>query len=625
VDRFGRLIGKALLSFLLLVASGRPTAAVDRRPLRNVLVLFPFNSDLPYVLLAEKTFRDEVAVASDLRLFPYYEHLDLLRFPDRAHREAVIDLLRLKYRPLRIDLVVIANESMLDLWLEHRAAIAPEAPVVFFDINIDRLAGRELPPGVYGIGAKVDHRPTLEWLLSLPRPPEEIAVVIGAGSADRIFRKPVEDLVSAAKGKTRTVVLSDRAFPDMLSYVAGMKPGSVVIFHILLQDAAGTLFAPLNALKEVAAASPVPVFVGYDHFVGVGTVGGYTYSIESQTREAARLGFSILRGERVDATSMDRDAGNRFVFDHAALKRFGYRLSDLPASSLLKNRQLSLRELYPREIAAVATVVAMLVLLAAVLALQTRNLIVARRALIRSNTNLESQVSLRTADLTAVNDQLRAEITERSRVEQSLSEALAERGILLKELNHRIKNNLQIVLSLIRMSTASDDCSGQEVLNEAAGRIEAIANVHEAFDADDASMEIDLDDYLVRLAVDADEMWAGQSSVAVAAKAETGLAIPMKTAATVGLIVNELVTNAFKYAYPGGQQGTIYVRAFKAAGGEAVVEVADEGVGMDPTKKARPESLGMSIVHSLAEGLGATLELTTSPGKGTRWSLALPL
>ena len=587
-------------------------------------MLFPFNADLPYVLLAEKTFREEAAVASDLRVFTYFEHLDLFRFSDPSFRDAVIDLLGLKYGKLKIDLVVLANESMLDLWLARRGGIAPNAPVVFFDVNIERARERTFPPDVYGVGAEVDHRPTADWLLGRGDAFTKVAVVYGVGSADRIFSRPVEDLLAYLIGKIEVADLSGLPFAGMKQFIQGMQPGSAVIYHSLLQDAAGGKFAPLNALRELIAVSTVPVFVGYDHFVGSGAVGGYTYSIESQTREAARLGFSLLRGRAVDAASIRTDAGNRFVFDHAALKKFGFRLAEIPPDSIVKNRQFSVWELYGRELLSAAILFAILAALVAFLAIQSLALHRAQLALKRNNADLEAQVSLRTADLSSANELLKAEIAERSRAEKSLSDALAERGILLKELNHRIKNNLQIVLSLIRLSSRSEDSEENDVLSEAAGRIEAIANVHESFDAEDQVLEIDLDDYLVRLAVDAADMRAGQSAVAIEARSETGLDIPMKTAASVGLIVNELVTNAYKYAYPDGASGTIRIRAEKSAAGRAVVEVSDEGIGMDPEAAARSGSLGMSIVHSLAEGLGARLELESASGKGTRWTLFLP-
>jgi hypothetical protein len=163
-----------LLQFCFPALSARADAIPARK---NVLMLFPFNSDLPYVLLAEKTFREEVEAAADLRVFAYFEHLDLLRFSDPAYRNAVLDLLGLKYAKTKLDLVILANETMLDLWLARRGGIAPDAPVVFFDVNIERAMGRSFPPDVYGVGAKVDHRPTADWLLSRVDPAKKIAVV----------------------------------------------------------------------------------------------------------------------------------------------------------------------------------------------------------------------------------------------------------------------------------------------------------------------------------------------------------------------------------------------------------------------------------------------------------------
>ncbi len=624
IENFLRLLFLSLLlpAGNILLAQGIDPVAP---PVKNVLVVFPYHAYLSASILGEEVIREKTSGLIDISLNLYFEYLDLSRFPGTAYRKAVFDFINGKYAGIGLDCILLASKTALDLRIDGEISVAPDAPSVFFDVNEQALDGVGLPASIYGVTASIDHRPTIEWFEGAKGPIRELAVVYGRGPTDGSSSAPVRELLDFLRARgIRYADLSDRPFSAVLDYVSGMRSGSAVLYHLLFQDAAGDRYRPSEALRRLAAASAVPVLVGYDRFVGLGSLGGYTYSIESQASEAVKMMLAILRGERLGKGRVVKGRGNRFVFDHEVARRFGIRVKDLPAGSLLKNRILSFGELYAREILALSAVILVLAVLVVVLSGQTRRLHRARVALADLNADLESQVSLRTSDLSTANHQLREEIAERARAEKSLHEALAERGVLLKELNHRIKNNLQIVLSLIRLSSSEEPNRETAVLKEAAGRIEAIANVHESFDPDDDSLVVSLDDYLNRLAKDAIGMHAGVSRISIETATGSGMSVPMKTAASVGLIVNELLTNAFKYAYPDGSGGPVRIGSSLSADGTLIVQVSDEGVGIDPEAVARPGSLGMGIVNSLAEGLGARLELEAAPGKGTRWTLSFP-
>jgi len=242
------------------------------------------------------------------------------------------------------------------------------------------------------------------------------------------------------------------------------------------------------------------------------------------------------------------------------------------------------------------------------------------------NRILAGRVRERTADLAFANECLIAEIAERKKAEAGLSSALEERGRLLSELNHRVKNNLQLALSLVRLSSSAAEGEGREALDGALGRLEAIARVHETLDPEEAlvDLKVDLGLYLENLAADERTLAAEGGLVSLETELERGVRVSMKTAANVGLVVNELLTNARKYAFPEGRRGRISLRARALPEGGAAVEVADDGVGMDPGAAPRVDSLGMSIVRSIVEGFGTSLELKTAPGEGTSWRFVVP-
>ena len=286
------------LVFLLgcMTALGAP--GVSAAPIKKtVLLLFPYQHDLPMHALALQALREEFAGAKDLALDLHYEFLDINRFPGADFQERLFDLYAAKYQDKRVDVVILQTEVMLHLWLEHRDKIGLNAPVVFFDTLTD-FTTRQLPPGVTGVSGTVDLTRSIEWILRARSSVNEVALVQGVGALDKEKenRLPVEAFRQEMSGKVRITDLSPFPLSEIKRRVATLPKSSVVLFNIMFEDAAGVKYRPVDALREVASASAVPVISPYDIVIGSGTIGGCMYSVESQAREAARMGLRILRG-----------------------------------------------------------------------------------------------------------------------------------------------------------------------------------------------------------------------------------------------------------------------------------------------------------------------------------------
>jgi PAS domain S-box-containing protein len=205
------------------------------------------------------------------------------------------------------------------------------------------------------------------------------------------------------------------------------------------------------------------------------------------------------------------------------------------------------------------------------------------------------------------------DVTEDRHREESLAATLKERDLLLrqkdmllKEVNHRVKNSLQLVASLLRLqASATAEPLLYEQFNAAAARVFAIGAIHEQLYKVGDFQTVSIDRYIRDLCTKLSES-AGdgrQWSVHVDAepvKMATDRAIPL------ALIVNELVTNAFKHAYPGQVGGTIWVALKCGAGGNLSLTVADAGAG-PPTENEGPKGLGSRLVRTLARQLGGAV------------------
>lgn len=400
---------------LIVKAHGKTTP--DKK---TVLLLFSYQADLPATKLAVQGIQSEFSNAHGLTLDMFYEYMDINRFSDNAYQKQLLSLYIAKYRNKTFDLVIVSSEKALIFWMEHRSEIAPNTPMVIYDVVSDHLAVQKLPPDVTGVTADIDHAQSVKWILQARPSINEIVIVHGVGKADQEFIHPVDALKDHVGRPVKWSDWSNLPLTEIKRRASNLPPSAVVLYQLMLEDAAGVKYRPIEALREMASVSSVPVLSSYDQFIGAGTIGGYMYSIEEQARQTARLGLRILRGEPASAIPINTMQGNRFIFDHLALLRWNIPLSALPPDSIVKNRQYSLWESYRPYVITAGAAFSVLLLLVVILVALNMQLKTARLALGQLNVNLEAQVQERTEKLRIANTALTAEITERKQMEERL-------------------------------------------------------------------------------------------------------------------------------------------------------------------------------------------------------------
>lgn len=200
---------------------------------------------------------------------------------------------------------------------------------------------------------------------------------------------------------------------------------------------------------------------------------------------------------------------------------------------------------------------------------------------------------------------------ERSR--QQLAHAFEQNRLLFREIHHRVKNNLQTVASLVQLQpgNAADK-------QEMSRRIAAMASVHEHIYGSDQFATVDLGDYVCTLVEGVRESY--NSDAAIECKVAP-MHVDAERALPLGLIVNEIVSNALKHAFPEGQKGSILVVLEETPDGRGQLTVSDNGVGFDPT--ARGKGMGMRLIKGFSERLGAQYEFRVE--NGSVFLLTFPL
>ena len=215
------------------------------------------------------------------------------------------------------------------------------------------------------------------------------------------------------------------------------------------------------------------------------------------------------------------------------------------------------------------------------------------------------------------------DITDRKHAEDQIKAQLQEKEVLLREIHHRVKNNLQIISSLLHLQSKKvNQDEARDLFTESQARIRSMALIHERLYQSDDLAQVDFAAYLDGLTEHLFRSYATRSDVVSREIDAQGGSLSVDRAIPCGLIVNELVTNALQHAFPDGQAGTIQV-GYKESDGHGELTVADDGVGADADLDADTGSLGLQLVRGLVQQLGG--ELTIDRTAGLRFTITVPL
>ncbi len=215
------------------------------------------------------------------------------------------------------------------------------------------------------------------------------------------------------------------------------------------------------------------------------------------------------------------------------------------------------------------------------------------------------------------------DVTELKRENQELRRAVERKDTLLREVHHRVKNNLQVISSLLGLhASAAEDEVVRSRLRETQDRVNTIAIIHETLYQSEDLAQVNLPLYIDRLVGYLRSVYAEHvRQVEVTVEVRVGC-LDMESAVPCGLILSELVANCFKHAFPDGRRGKILIRVSRQQPGEINLVVADTGVGIaDEYRHGRSGSLGLRLVHRLVRQLGGSIEVHV--GEGTKFLIRL--
>ena len=349
--RFAVVTGTAVV-LLLLVFLPQTMTASPAKEVRRVLV---FN-DLGSVSSPGFAAMDQAIFTaleeSPYRIEFYNESLETTLFPDTDSQHDFKEWYVHKYRDRKPDVIIAVGQASLKFMLESHDTAFPNIPIIFCGSTEEMVD--ELKPNFQftGVWAVAEPEKTLTAALKLQPDTKHVVVVGGAGAFDLYVEDIVKKSLRNYESRLEFTYLTGLDMSTLLERLKHL-PNNTIVFHTsIMQDAAGARFIDATqSVPMVAGASNAPVFVVDDVDLGMGTVGGNLLSWAATGRVAASMTLRILNGEKPRDIPIVKSP-NAYMFDWRALRRWGFKESDLPPGSLVLYRQPTFWQIYKRYIIA---------------------------------------------------------------------------------------------------------------------------------------------------------------------------------------------------------------------------------------------------------------------------------
>jgi PAS domain S-box-containing protein len=334
-----------LLVFASVVFAVSPARSANpahsQRPVKRVLILDDFSPIAsPGVGLINRAIFSRLQKSS-YKIELYTENLEATLFSDEASQRKIREWIFRKYHDRKPDVIITVGPTSLKFMIESHESFAPDTPIIFSGSTQEML--EDLKPdsrftGVWGIAQP---EKTLDAALRLQPFTRHVVLVGGEGLYERKLEAIAKEVLKKYESRLDVTYLTDLDMHTLLARLRHLPTNTIIYYTAITQDAAGERFIDATqSVPTVAAAANAPMFIVDDVDLGTGAVGGYLLSLAEEGEIAATLTLRVLNGEKPQDIPAVKSA-NIYMFDSLALKRWGFRESELPPGSVILNQQPS--------------------------------------------------------------------------------------------------------------------------------------------------------------------------------------------------------------------------------------------------------------------------------------------
>jgi signal transduction histidine kinase/ABC-type uncharacterized transport system substrate-binding protein len=581
-----------ILVFVAVFLFPQSILAQPTKAVRRVLIFNDFGSiSSPGIALLDR------AIAIGLESSPYHielynENLEATLFPDEASQLRFREWFIRKYSDRKPDVIITVGPASLKFMVESHESAFPNIPIIFCGTTqemLDQLKPDSHFTGVWGVAQP---EKTLLAALHLQPDTKHVVVVGGVGPFDRGLEAVTKESLRKYESQFEFTYLTNLAMPALLERLRRL-PSKTIVYHTsIMEDASGAYFIDAaQSVPMVVGAANAPVFVVDDVDVGKGTVGGNVVSWAADGQVAAGMAVRILDGAKPQEIPIVRN-NNVYLFDWRALRRWGFRESDLPHGSIVIFRELSVWErtkwIWISGLIAILSLSA----LAAHLQFSRRRLKQARDAQLQLSGLL-----------------INAQEMERSRLASELHDDFSQRLALLAL-------GLENVSETLPDSTQAAKRQLDELYNSAS---ELGADLHTVSHRLHPSALKSLG--LVPGVSGLCKEFAARQGIEIAFCSEN---IPPGVHPNVALclfrIVQESLQNLKKHSGAARAQVNLH-----KTGDRLFLSVCDDGAGFDAKETGNKVGLGIRGMRERVRLVGGQFEIHSEPGNGTRIEACVPL
>jgi len=342
---------KIALVFVAISFLPKLASCTQVKETRRVLVFYEAGLSFPDIAIVDQEIRKALD-KSPYQIELYTENMEEVLFPEESSQQEFRDWYIHKYRNHKPDLIIAEGPPSIKFMVEDHQRFFPGTPVVFCCGPHGQSEELHLDSSFTGAWMEVGPAATLEAALQLQPRTRHVVVVGGVSSVDRNIENITREALQKYERSLDFTYLTNLELPALLERLKRLPDSTIILYTSLAQDAAGTSFIDTKeSIPMIVRVSNAPVFVMSETFLGSGAVGGSVTSFGAQGRIVGETATRILRGEKPQNIPIAKSA-NLYEFDWTALRRWGLKAGDLPAGSIVLNREPNLWERYWKYIVA---------------------------------------------------------------------------------------------------------------------------------------------------------------------------------------------------------------------------------------------------------------------------------
>ncbi len=392
-----RWLCTAVFLLLLLLTVGQPPASTAQTDdtTHHVLILNSYQYGLPWPTAVNQAITNNFELLSGKQIQYKVEYLDLAQHTNDVYIQNLLTLYQTKYQDEPFNAIIAIDDPATDFVIEHGSALFGDVSLIFLAHTPPAQTG-QLP--MAGVLTSTSFAQTIDLARQLHPDTQHIAVIGGTASLDRQHAAELWRSLAPYEKQYSFIDLTNLPMAKIMAEVAHLPSHTIIFYSTTLIDGDGETFVPRDVVANLAAVANAPIYSFWDTLWGQGIVGGYLSSTEAMGAQVVQTTLEILAGADPADIPIESDV-YRYMFDWQMMTQWQINLDQLPADTVIVNREFSFWERYWQRVIMASLVIALQSFLILILFRNRRQLTQAQRTLEQSHQALEIKVAERTAAL----------------------------------------------------------------------------------------------------------------------------------------------------------------------------------------------------------------------------------